>query len=154
MKIMSKAFRYGEVIPKRYTADGDNMSPPLCWEGEPEDTRSFALIFDECDVKGGIQNHWLVYNIPATSHAMQENMPRAVKIELQELPGSCNGINDLHKCGYEGPSDKDHLHRYNFKLYALDQQMSLPGKTTRNTLKNAMHHHILAEANLMGVYPA
>src|SRR5262245_39903925 len=120
LEVSSSAFREGEAIPKQYTGDGKNVSPPIRWEGGPSNTKSYALICEDPDAPVGIWTHWIVFNIPADKDALEEGVP-----SRDLFPdGTKQGRNDFGKIGYGGPAPpKGKPHRYFFKLYALDTQL-------------------------------
>ena len=136
------------MIPRQYTCDGANISPPLSWDSIPDSTKSFALICDDPDAPGGTWVHWVVYNIPANVKELAEKIP------LQEnlANGAGQGKNDSRKIGYSGPCPPGGTHRYYFKLYALDVVLDLNPGATKNDLLRAMEGHILATGQLMGKY--
>ncbi len=146
--LMSSAFAQGESIPRKYTCDGDDISPPLQWEGSPQDTQSFALIADDPDAPMGTWVHWVLYNLPAGARALSEAIPSDA-----ELPdGSRHGQNSWQRLGYGGPCPPSGTHRYFFKLYALDTMLDLAAGASKERLLQAMEGHILAQTELMGVY--
>jgi Raf kinase inhibitor-like YbhB/YbcL family protein len=148
LKIKTRAFHEGDMIPKKYTCDGADVSPPLTWEGVPANTKSLALISDDPDAPMGTWVHWVIYNIPTSVTELSENVP---PIKILEN-GAQQGTNDFHKIGYGGPCPPRGIHRYYFKLYALDKVFeSGPGVTKAQLLK-AMEGHILAQGQLMGRY--
>ena len=148
MNLTSSAFTEGGTIPRQYTCDGNDISPPLSWSDVPDGTKSFALIADDPDAPAGTWVHWVVYNIPAGTTKLQEQVP-ASKI----LPdGSVQGINDFKKTGYGGPCPPGGIHRYFFKLYALSGSVDLGPNATKNELLQAMEGKIVSETKLMGTY--
>jgi Raf kinase inhibitor-like YbhB/YbcL family protein len=148
IKLISSAFAEGEMIPRQYTCDGANISPPLSWDSIPDSTKSFALICDDPDAPGGTWVHWVIYNIPANIKELAEKIP------LQEnlTNGAGQGKNDSRKIGYSGPCPPGGTHRYYFKLYALDVVLVLNPGATKNDLLRAMEGHILDTGQLMGKY--
>jgi len=148
VEISSRAFEAGGMIPSKYTCDGEGISPPLHWSDPPAGTQSFALVSDDPDAPVGTWVHWVVWNIPATARALDENLAKK-----ESLPSGANqGTNDFRRIGYGGPCPPSGTHRYFFKLYALDTTLSLPPHTTKSVLDKAMRGHILAQAELMGKY--
>ncbi|NOZ26643.1 MAG: YbhB/YbcL family Raf kinase inhibitor-like protein [Chloroflexi bacterium] len=147
-RLSSRAFEAGQPIPRTYTCDGDDISPPLQWDDPPGDTQSFALIFDDPDAPAGTWVHWVLYNLPADARALAEGIPAD-----PELPdGSRHGRNSWDRLGYGGPCPPGGTHRYFFKLYALDAMLDLPPGATKKQLLQAMEGHVLARAELMGTY--
>ncbi|WP_013320871.1 YbhB/YbcL family Raf kinase inhibitor-like protein [Gloeothece verrucosa] len=148
MKLESTAFRANELIPSLYTCDGQDISPALSWDEPPAGTKSLALICDDPDAPFKTWVHWVVYNLPPTSRSLPENVPSG-----DALPnGGVQGINDFKKVAYGGPCPPKGTHRYFFKLYALDTLLDLKAKATKAQLEAAMAGHVLASAELIGIY--
>jgi len=149
MQLKSTAFQDGQAIPRQYTADGENRSPPLEWTAPPTGTQSLALICEDPDAPRGIWVHWVLFNLPQNARKLDEGMASDGKLP----PGAVQGTNDFRKIGYGGPAPPPGKpHRYFFKLYALDARLNLPTGTNRSQLLDAMRGHILAETQLMGKY--
>jgi len=148
MKITSTAFNEGEMIPRKYTCDGQDVSPPLTWSGIPEGTKSLALISDDPDAPMGTWVHWVYYDIPAD----RTKLPEDVSPDKKPAPGGTQGMTDFGRIGYGGPCPPGGTHRYYFKLYALDAILGLEADATKGALLNAMEGHILGEAQLMVKY--
>jgi Raf kinase inhibitor-like YbhB/YbcL family protein len=148
IKVTSKAFQEGGMIPKEYTCDGANQSPPLAWDSAPEKTKTFALIADDPDAPGKTWIHWVVFNLPSSARGLPENVPVQDVIDA----GGRQGTSDFHKVGYGGPCPPGGVHRYYFKLYALDAELMLDSSATKEQLLKAMEGHVLAEGQLMGIY--
>lgn len=148
-EIKSPAFTQGQPIPKKYTCDGSDLSVPLTWTDPPAGTKSFALIADDPDAPMGIWVHWVLYDVPAEVRQLAEDVPK----NETRMDGSKQGINDFERIGYGGPCPPPGKpHRYFFKLYALDKKIGLPPRATKSKMMDAMKNHILAEAQLIGVY--
>lgn len=148
IKLTSKAFTEGGVIPSRYTCDGEDVSPPLAWSGVPEGTRSLALICDDPDAPMGTWVHWVLFNLPADSDSLPEGVPPWKTLS----DGTRQGTNDFRRPGYGGPCPPGGTHRYYFKLYALDAMLEAESGITKAQLLQAMAGHVLAEGRLMGRY--
>jgi Raf kinase inhibitor-like YbhB/YbcL family protein len=148
-ELSSPAFGAGADIPKQYTGDGKDVSPPLRWAEPPQGTKSFALICDDPDAPRGTWVHWVLFNLPADRRQLEEGVPTD-----GELPGGARqGKNDFGKIGYGGPAPPPGKpHRYYFRLYALDGPLDLAAGATRSQVVTAMKGHILAEGELMGRY--
>lgn len=143
VKIVTKSFRATQPIPVRFTADGDNINPPLEIRGVPPGARSLALVVDDPDAPLGAWNHWLLWNIPPGTTSIRENsVPR----------GAVVGCNDAGTNRYVGPSPPSGTHRYCFRLYALDTRLTLPSAARRPDLDQALHGHILDRSELTGRY--
>jgi len=146
--IKSPAFVPGGKIPGKYTCDGMDISPPLTWTSGPEGTKTFALICDDPDAPMGTWVHWVLFNLPADITEFRENVPPERELES----GAKQGMNDFRKIGYGGPCPPGGVHRYFFKLYALDKKIDLEAGATKAELLKAMEGHILAEGQIMGRY--
>lgn len=147
--VSSPAFASGTTIPNAYTCQGPDISPPLNWSGSPTQTISFALVVDDPDAPVGTWVHWVMWNIPAATNFVPENVSKQERV----AGGVMQGRNDFGKVGYNGPcppSGKNH--RYFFRLYALGVKLTLPPGTKRKELDAAMEGHILARAEYMGTY--
>jgi Raf kinase inhibitor-like YbhB/YbcL family protein len=145
MKLLCAAFENQGSIPTRYTAEGEDLSPPLRWQDVPQGTRSLALICEDPDAPHGTYDHWLLYNIPTSISVLAEG--------LKQLPHGIQSLqNSANTTGYVGPNPPSGDHRYFFTLYALDTVLALPEKGTKADLLKAMTSHILAQATLVGRY--
>jgi Raf kinase inhibitor-like YbhB/YbcL family protein len=149
MKISSSAFTEGALISKKYTCDGQDISPPLAWSQVPAGAKSLILIVDDPDAPGGTWVHWVVANLPATAQELPEGIPTA-PATLES--GGWQGANSWRQTGYRGPCPPGGTHRYNFKLYALDMPLALKSGATSKDLTAMMQGHVLAQAQLMGRY--
>lgn len=142
MKIESSAFRNNERIPKKYTGEGEDVSPPLRIQDVPKGTVSMALIVDDPDAPMGIFDHWILWNIPSQKFELKEG-------ELIGVPG----INHFKEARYRGPMPPPGpVHRYFFKIYALDTMLNLPEGSTKSDLEKAMKGHILGQGEMFGTY--
>jgi len=147
-ELTSSVFAQGEPIPVKYTCDGEDVSPPLEWGDPPQGTESFALVNDDPDAPVGTWDHWILYNLPPEARSLPEAVPSDA-----ELPdGSQHGQNSWRRLGYGGPCPPSGTHRYFFKLYALDTSLDLASNANKKQLLQAMEGHVLAQAELMGVY--
>jgi hypothetical protein len=142
MKITSSAFQQGGNIPTKFTCDGENMSPPLQITGVPAEAKSLALMADDPDAPGGLFTHWLVWNIlPQTNSIAEGSAPKGVQ-----------GINDFGKSGYGAPCPPSGVHRYFFRVFALDRELDLRSGAKRSQLDAAMKGHVIAQGELIGRY--
>lgn len=152
LNITSAAFSHEHLIPSRYTCDGMNVSPALAWSGVPAGTKSLALIVDDPDAPDPAAPratwvHWVLYNIPAYVSGLVEG------VAAQDFPsGTLSGANDWHRSDYGGPCPPVGKHRYFFKLYALDTVLPDLKHPVKAVLERAMHGHVLAQCELIGVY--
>lgn len=143
MKLSSPSFSEGQPMPDTHAYRKANRSPELLVEHVPASARALALIVDDPDAPVGTWNHWLLWNLPV----------HAAKIaEGETPPGAAVGKNDFGNCRYDGPAPPSGVHRYFFKLYALDAPITLAPGASRRELESAMRGRILATATLMGTY--
>ncbi len=148
MKIESSAFTSGQPIPQKYTCQGADISPALSWSDVPQNAKTLALITDDPDAPAGVWVHWVIYNLPAQTHSLPEAVPKT-----EQALGALQGKNDFGKIGYGGPCPPPGKpHRYFFKLYALDTPLNLPVGATKQNVEKAMQGHVVAHAELMGIY--
>jgi Raf kinase inhibitor-like YbhB/YbcL family protein len=149
INLNSSAFESGDSIPKQFTCDGEDASPPLSWSGVPEGTLSLALILDDPDAPAGIWVHWVLFNIPPSLTSLPTGVQ---KDALVDRIGS-QGNNDSRRTGYSGPCPpRGKPHRYYFKLYALDTTLNIGPGATKTQVEGAMQGHILAQGQIMGTY--
>ncbi|RMF21074.1 MAG: YbhB/YbcL family Raf kinase inhibitor-like protein [Cyanobacteria bacterium J083] len=140
MKITSPAFAHNTMIPKKYTCQGEDINPPLVISDIPASAVSLALIVDDPDAPMRTWNHWLIWNIKPTTEIKENSAP------------GIQGKNSWGRNDYGGPCPPSGMHRYFFRLYALDCELNLPEGATRKSLENAMKGHIIEQAELMGLY--
>ncbi len=138
----------GEMIPAKYTCQGEDVSPPLSMMDVPEKTRSLALILVDPDAPSGKFVHWVMYNIPPETRELEENIKKTDKLP----DGTMQGINDYGRIGYGGPCPPFGTHRYYFKLYALDTILNVAPGVRETDLLKVLFHHNIAEAHFMGKY--
>ena len=143
LTMTSDAFANGQSIPAKYTCKGKNISPALAWTDPPAGTQSLALIMDDPDPPGGTWVHWVLFNIPASTRMLPEGL---------HVSGISVGKNSWGEMQYGGPCPPSGTHRYFFKLYALDGDLSLSPGTTKEQLLRAMDGHILAQGELVGTF--
>jgi len=149
MQLASPAFQQGSEIPSYYTRDGEDVSPELSWKDAPSQTKSFVLVMHDPDAPmlGGF-THWVLYNVPAEAGHLKENIPAEERISGTGLQGK----NDAGKIGYVGPAPPSGIHRYFFRLFAIDKMLDLAPGATHKQVSAAVKGHILAQAELMGTY--
>ena len=145
LNLKSAAFTDGEAVPKKHTADGDDLSPPLTWDAGPSPTKEFALICDDPDAPTPEPwVHWVAYGIPGTRTSLPEGT----------AGGAPEGKNSWNRRGYGGPMPPPGhgTHHYHFKVYALDTPLNLRPGATKRQLLDAMKGHILDQGELVGTY--
>lgn len=143
MELTSPAFAHNELIPSKYTCDGRDLSPPLAIKNVPLSAQSLALILDDPDALSGNWVHWLVWNVP----------PRTKMIAEGTVPsGATEGITSFGRTRYNGPCPPSGIHRYHFTLYAIARRLVLGPEAGKDELLQALEEHILARAELVGLY--
>ena len=149
MRLHSPAFQYGQQIPRKYTCDGEDVSPPLIIEDVPGDAKALVIIVEDPDAPKRNFTHWVIYNIPPATRELPEGIPK-----VGETTFGLQGVNDFGKIGWGGPCPpRGHgTHRYFFRLYALDTVLDLRPGATKEQVRAAMQGRVLAEAEYMGVY--
>ena len=150
LRLTSAAFQQGGNIPRKYTCDGDNISPPFTWTGVPEGTRSFLLVCDDPDAPSGVFHHWAAFDIPRHWQGLREGHG------AESLAGHFRqAINDFGKPGYAGPCPprSDKAHRYHFRLSSLSEP-SLPTASSATCLEviTLADPYVLEFAELVGHY--
>ena len=125
-------------MPKKLTCDGEDVSPQLSWAGVPQMTESFALIADDPDAPAGTWTHWLIWNIPAATNHINEDVRQ--------------GRNDFHRIGYNGPCPPPGKPHHSFRLFALDTNLDLKPEANRGQFDAALEGHVLAQTELVGRY--
>jgi Raf kinase inhibitor-like YbhB/YbcL family protein len=152
LSLTSPAFEHGQPIPRRYSCEGDDISPRLEWGGLPEGTKSLALTVDDPDAPDPaapkrVWVHWVLYDIPETTAGLPEGAGG------RDLPEGCReGLNDWKRVGNGGPCPPIGRHRYFFKLYALDATLGDLNHPTKAKLERAMEGHVLGMAEQVGTY--
>lgn len=152
LTLTSSAFADQHAIPKKYTCEGADTSPPLAWSGVPAGTKSFALIVDDPDAPDPaapqrVFVHWVLYNVPADVLMLAEAASSAA------LPkAAIEGRNDFGQRKFGGPCPPIGRHRYFFKLHALDVTFERGEPLDRKGLEAAMQGHVLGKAELVGTY--
>lgn len=141
LNVSSPVFSEGEMIPEKYTCDGENISPPLNWGDLPHNTQSIALIVEDPDAPKGVFVHWLAWNIPPVAGIQERAAPKE------------QGSNSWNSKEYAGPCPpKGEKHRYYFRVFALDSLMNMDPESKKEGLIDAMRDHVLGEGHLMGYY--
>lgn len=143
LSLTSPAFDDSQPIPREFTCDGRNVSPPLAIANVPDDAKRLALIALDRDAADGTFAHWVVWNID----------PATARIEIGKAPeGATEGKTTFGRMGYGGPCPPKGTHRYVFTLYAVDRPLTLPSLTTAEALQKAMSGSVLATSTLVGTY--
>jgi Raf kinase inhibitor-like YbhB/YbcL family protein len=145
LTITSPAFQQNDLIPKKYSCYGDNINPPLKISDIPQDAKSLALILQDPDVPSGPSPnaktfiHWVMWNIP-TGGDIKENTAPGIQ-----------GLNGQKQICYTGMCPPKGVHRYFFKVYALDTVLDLPQNTPKEGLEKAMKGHYASDWGIGGI---
>jgi len=140
LNIQSKAFAENEMIPKKYTCDGINVNPPLDIAFLPNETVCLAIIMEDPDAPINVWSHWVLWNLPVTHH-IKEDMHEGI-----------NGLNDFHKYFYCGPCPMTGMHKYVYRVFALDTLLDIKANSRKFELEKAMAGHVIAYGELSGFY--
>lgn len=143
MLFTSPAFQNFQIIPKKYTCDGDGDHPPFAIGDISEDAKSLVLIVDDPDAPGGTYDHWVVWNIsPETREIEEDSVPE----------GAIEGMNSAGEVGWVAPCPPSGIHHYRFNLYALSKTLQLSSGADRDTVERAMEDFVIERAELVGQY--
>ena len=143
-ELTSPAFEAGAAIPRTFTCDGEDVSPPLVWSDAPDDTAAMALIVDDPDARGFV--HWVAFDMTGSqSGGLAEGISASPDAPPQ-------GVNDFRKVGWGGPCPPSGTHRYRFTLYALDAELGLAGTPSADDVRAAMQGRVLGQAQLEASY--
>ncbi len=149
LELVSNAFRAGGKIPRTYTCEGADKSPPLAWQGLPTGTKTLALIVKDPDAPGGTFIHWVLYNLPARFDRFNEDVPKTATI----AEGALQGANSRGRLGFTGPCPPPGApHHYHFQLFALDSPLNLRPGASAEEVEAAMKGHLLASTDLVGIF--
>jgi Raf kinase inhibitor-like YbhB/YbcL family protein len=152
MTVQSTAFEPGMTVPKKYTGEGQDISPPLAWSGVPKETKELALICDDPDApRPEPWVHWVIYGMPPNVTGLPEGVPKEPRVQS---PPALQGKNTSNQLGYNGPMPPPGhgVHHYHFKLYALDSELKLAPGLTKDQLLRQIKPHVIAESELVGTY--
>jgi len=144
MQLTSTAFTDGTDIPRKYSCDGDDVSPPLAWDGVPSDAAALVLVVDDPDARGFV--HWVAFDIAAAPPGrLAEGASRGAAAPRE-------GTNSFGKVGWSGPCPPSGTHHYRFRLFAIRQPLGLRGAPTAAEVVAAMKGQVAAETTLTGLY--
>lgn len=152
MEVSSGAFEANQAIPRKFTGEGEDVSPALSWSAAPAGTKSIALICDDPDAPMERPFvHWVIFNLPGDVTGLAEGVPASGTVDE---PAALQGVNDFGNIGYGGPMPPEGhgTHRYFFKVYALDTSLALDAGATKADVVNAIEGHVLDEGELVGTY--
>ena len=147
---ITSVFKNKELIPIQYTADGEDISPPLTISGVSEEAESIAIIMEDPDAPGQTFTHWLIWNIPASINNIPKNIPPEKNVEL--LGNALQGENDFGKIGYGGPAPPSGTHRYIFKIFVLKKMLNTKAGSNKSRLLKDINGFVLQHNRLTAKY--
>jgi Raf kinase inhibitor-like YbhB/YbcL family protein len=153
--VTSPALKADQAIPRDYTADGRNVSPPLTWSDVPAGARELAVLLEDPDVGNPPPFvHWVIYRIPATARGLPENIPFEPDVPMpSEIAGAVQGVSGFRRPIYRGPAPPPGKpHHYHFVVYALDASLDLKPGLTRAELLDAIKGHVIGQGELVALY--
>jgi Raf kinase inhibitor-like YbhB/YbcL family protein len=145
IQVRSSAFEYGELMPRRHTKDGENVSPDLEWSGVPEWAAELLLLCEDPDAPRRTFLHWLVTGIdPACTGVEAGDTPKTGRVWR----------NDFGEFGYSGPQPLigDRAHRYFFRVFALAKPVRLHRHPSAATVHRTIRGTQLVSGALVGRY--
>jgi Raf kinase inhibitor-like YbhB/YbcL family protein len=153
IEVKSSAFEAGQPIPRKYSCEGEDVSPPLSWSGLPKGTTSLALIMDDPDAPPGTWVHWVLFDLRGDLLGLEEGGPKNESLENGAVQGRSWGVDEFERNRYSGPCPPPGKpHHYHFKLYALDRKLGLKPDATKFDVLKAMKGHVLGQGELIGTY--
>lgn len=158
LSITSQSFKPNTRLGNEYVyteCGGSNKSPHLAWRDAPTQTKSFVIICDDPDAPTEMPFvHWIFFNIPASVHEVAVGVARKAEVNLANTITSLQGKNDFGNIGYDGPCPpKGHgIHHYSFRIYALDTMLHIKAGATKGQLDAAIQGHVIATAEIVGLY--
>jgi len=153
--VESPTMKAGEMMPRNYTPDGRNDSPPLSWSNAPAATREFAVVCEDFDAGNPPPFvHWVIYKIPATAKGLPEAIPIDPAAAMPaSIAGAVQGTNGFRRAIYRGPAPPPGKpHGYHFVVYALDAALNVPAGLTRQELMDAMKGHVIGQGEVVPIY--
>ena len=150
LTLNSPAFAANQEIPRQFSREGGNMSPPIEWRGEPRGTRSYALVVEDPDAPSGMFRHWAAYDIPADMHRLSEGAGSREEGAALQM-----AVNDFGNARYDGPQPPagHGTHHYHFRLFALDvPTLDMPSNCAVEDVIEAAEDHAIAEADYVGTF--
>lgn len=152
VELRSSVFPPNGTIPLRYSAYGDNLSPPLQWTAVPG-AKAWALILEDPDApRAEPFLHWMIWNIPGDVTSLPENLSKAQRLDQPQ--GAIQARNDSNSIGYFGPRPPagDRPHRYHFQLFALGEPLQFGPDARLQEVVNALKGDVIAQGELIGLY--
>ena len=153
--VESPTLKADQPMPREYSADGRNISPPLSWRNVPAVTKAFAVVLEDPDAGNPPPFvHWVIYKIPATAKGLPEEIPFEPDVPMPaEIAGAVQGVSGFRRPIYRGPAPPPgKVHHYHFVVFALDANLDLKPGLTRDELLEAVKGHIAGQGELVSTY--
>ncbi len=153
--VESPTMTTGRFMPRDYSPDGKNLSPPLRWSGLPAGTRQLAVISQDYGAgRPPPWVHWIIYNIPGTAQGLPEGIPFDPDHPMPaEIAGAVQGNNGWGLAAYRGPAPPvGSVHHYHFAVFALDEELGLPPGLDRDELLEAIEGHVIGQGDMVTLY--
>lgn len=144
-----------QPMPKAYTPDGRNDSPPLTWSNVPAGTRELAVVCEDPDAGNPPPFvHWVIYRIPPTAKGLPPAIPIDPAASMPaEVAGAIQGVAGFRRAIYRGPAPPPGKpHHYHFVMYAMDAVLDLKPGLTRADLLAAVTGHVIGQGELVATY--
>jgi Raf kinase inhibitor-like YbhB/YbcL family protein len=154
--VESPTMKSGEMMPRDYTPDGRNVSPPLTWKNLPAGTREVAVLCEDYEAGNPPPFvHWVIYKIPATAPGLPEGIPIDSRVPMPAaIAGAVQGASGFQRRAmYRGPAPpagKPHV--YHFVVYALNAALDLKPGLTRAELLEAIEGHVIGKGEMTPIY--
>ena len=153
--VTSPALVADQTMPRDYTPDGHNWSPPLAWSELPAGTKEIAVVCEDPDAGNPPPFvHWLIYKIPATARGLPEGIPIDPAAPMPAgIAGAIQGVSGFRRAIYRGPAPPPGKpHHYHFVVYALDADLGLKPGLTRADLLAAINGHVIGRGEIVSIY--
>jgi Raf kinase inhibitor-like YbhB/YbcL family protein len=153
--VSSPTLKMDETMPREYTPDGRNVSPPLTWTGAPAGTKEFAVICEDPDAGNPPPFvHWVIYRIPASAKGVPEGVPIDPEAPMPaEIASAVQGLSGFRRAIYRGPAPPPGKpHHYHFVVYAIDAALNLKPGLNRAELLDAIKGHVVGQGELVAIY--
>ena len=153
--VESPTLNADQTIPRDYTADGRNVSPPLTWSGVPAAAKELAVVLEDPDAGNPPPFvHWVMYKIPPTAKGVPEGISIDPAAQMPAgIAGAIQGVSGFRRPIYRGPAPPPgKVHHYHFVVYALDTDLGLRPGLTRADLLAAIQGHVIGQGELVALY--
>lgn len=151
-RLSSPAFEDGGTIPTRFTADGEDLSPPLTIEGVPDQAASLALVVDDPGAPPEVFVHWALWDLPTDTSTIPEGINQSRRVP--DLGDAKQGTNGFGELGYRGPRppEEDEPHTYRFTLYAVDGSPNVQAGANYGALARGLDGLVIGSTRTTATY--